>query len=96
VIYLLPWLCLVAVGYKSWVGVGNWLDLIAAGLAIVAIFFHYYLRLLSSKVYQIPLDYCWLGGVGGTIIAAMALVSVFKTETGWGWTWRGRKLKLPT
>jgi glycosyltransferase involved in cell wall biosynthesis len=96
VIYPLPWLCLVAVGYKSWVGVGNWLDLIAAGLAIVAIFFHYYLRLLSSKVSQIPLDYWWLGGVGGTIIAAMALVSVFKTETGWGWTWRGRKLKLPT
>lgn len=94
-IYPLPWLCLVAVGYKSWVGVGNWWDFIAAGLAVIAIFCHYYLRRLSSKVSQIPLDYWWLGGVGGTIIAAMALVSVFKTETGWGWTWRGRQLNLP-
>lgn len=95
IIYPLPWLCLMAVAYKSWLGVGNWLDLIAAGLAIVAISFHYYLRLLSSQVSQLSLDYWWLGSVGGTIIAAMALVSVFKTETGWGWTWRGRALKLP-
>ena len=96
IIYPLPWLCLVGVGYKSWLGVENGLDLIAAGLAIVAIFFHYYLRVLSSQVSQLSLDYWWLGSVGGTIIAAMALVSVFKTETGWGWTWRGRTLKLPT
>jgi cellulose synthase/poly-beta-1,6-N-acetylglucosamine synthase-like glycosyltransferase len=95
IIYPLPWLCLMAVGYKYLLGVGNWLDLIAAGLAIFAISFHYYLRLLSSQVSQLSLDYWWLGNVGGTIIAAMALVSVFKTETGWGWTWRGRKLKLP-
>lgn len=96
IIYPLPWLCLLAVAYKSLLGVGNGLDLIAAGLAIVAILFHYYLRVLSSKVSQLPLNYWWLGNVGGTIIAAMALVSVFKTETGWGWTWRGRALKLPT
>ncbi|MGC1396850.1 MAG: glycosyltransferase family 2 protein, partial [Coleofasciculaceae cyanobacterium] len=95
IIYPLPWLCLAGVAYKSWLGVGNGLDLVAAGLAIVAIFFHYYLRLLSSQVSQLSLDYWWLGSVGGTIIAAMALVSVFKTETGWGWTWRGRALKLP-
>ena len=96
IIYPLPWLCLLAVSYKSAVGIVSWLDLIAAGLAIVAIFFHYYLRVLSSQVSQLPLNYWWLGSVGGTIIAAMALVSVFKTETGWGWTWRGRTLKLPT
>lgn len=96
IIYPLPWLCLMAVGYKSWLGVGNGLDLVAAGLAMVAIFFHYYFRVLSSQVSQIPLNYWWLGSVGGTMIAAMALVSVFKTETGWGWTWRGRALKLPT
>jgi cellulose synthase/poly-beta-1,6-N-acetylglucosamine synthase-like glycosyltransferase len=95
IIYPLPWLCLMAVSYKSWVGIGNWLDLIAAGLAIVAIFYHYYLRVLSSKVSQIPVRFWWLGGIGGTMIAAMAMVSVFKTETGWGWTWRGRVLKLP-
>lgn len=96
IIYLLPWLCLLAVAYKFWLGVGNGLDLLAAGLAIVAIFCHYYLRFLSAKVSQLPLNYWWLGSVGGTLIAAMALVSVFKTETGWGWTWRGRTLKLPT
>lgn len=94
-IYPLPWFCLADIGYKSWAGVVNFWDLLALGLAVIAILCHYYLRLLSSKVSQIPLDYWWLGGIGGTIIAAMALVSVFKTETGWGWTWRGRQLKLP-
>ena len=96
IIYPLPWLCLLAVAYKFLVGVGGWLDLVAASLALVAIFFHYYLRILSAKVSQIPLNYWWLGSVGGTVIAAMAFVSIFKTETGWGWTWRGRALKLPT
>ena len=96
VIYPLPWLCLAAIGYKSLAGVVNFLDLLAAALAAIAIFFHYDLRRVSSRVSQIPTDYWWLGGVGGTIVAALALASVIKTETGWGWTWRGRSLKQPT
>ena len=38
------------------------------------------------------MDYWWLSGVGGIIVAALALTSIVKTETGWGWTWRGRSL----
>lgn len=94
-IYPLPWLCLVAVGYKSIAGIVNPLDLLAPGLAAIAIFFHYALRRVSSEVSQIPTSYWWLGGVGGTIVAALALASVIKTETGWGWTWRGRSLNPP-
>ena len=95
VIYPLPWLCLAAVGYKSFAGIVNSWDLLAASLAAIAIFFHYDLRRMSSGVSQIPTDYWWLSGVGGTTIGALALASVIKTETGWGWTWRGRALKLP-
>ncbi|MDP8964111.1 MAG: glycosyltransferase family 2 protein [Cyanobacteriota bacterium] len=95
VIYPLPWLCLAAVGYKSFTGIVNPWDLLAASLAASAIFFHYDLRRVSGGVSQIPTKYWWLGGIGGTIVAALALASVIKTETGWGWTWRGRALKLP-
>jgi hypothetical protein len=86
---------LAAVGYKSFTGMVNPWDLLAGSLAAIAIFFHYDLRRMSSGVSQIPTDYWWLSGVGGTIIGALALASVIKTETGWGWTWRGRALKLP-
>ena len=92
-IYPLPWLCLAAISYKSLTGAVNALDILAVGLAVNAIFFHYDLRRTSSEASQLPTDYWWLGGVGGTIIAVLALVSVIKTETGWGWTWRGRALK---
>jgi hypothetical protein len=81
---------LAAIGYKALAGVVNPVDLLAAGMAAIAIFFHYDLRRVSSKASQIATDYWWLGGVGGTIVAALALTSALKTETGWGWTWRGR------
>jgi hypothetical protein len=93
-IYPLPWLCLVAIGYKLSAGVANALDLLAAAVATIAIFFHYDLRRVSSEVSQILTSYWWLGGIGGTIVAALAVASVIKIETGWGWTWRGRSLKL--
>ncbi len=91
-IYSLPWFCLVAIGYKLLIGIANPLDILAAGVAAIAIFFHYDLRRVSSEVSQIPTSYWWLGGVGGTIVAALAVASVIKIETGWDWTWRGRDL----
>ncbi len=91
-IYPLPWLCLAAVGYKFLSGIVNFLDLLAAVLALSTIFFHYDLRRVSGEASQIPMDYWWLSGVGGIIVAALALTSIVKTETGWGWTWRGRSL----
>ena len=84
---------LFAIGYKLSAGVANPLDLLAAAVATIAIFFHYDLRRVSSEVSQIPTAYWWLGGIGGTIVAALAVASVIKIETGWGWTWRGRSLK---
>jgi cellulose synthase/poly-beta-1,6-N-acetylglucosamine synthase-like glycosyltransferase len=36
-----------------------------------------------------------LSGFGGLLVAAMAIASIIKTETGWGWTWRGRSLAKP-
>ncbi len=65
-------------------GVVNPLDLLAAGLAAIAIFFHYDLRRLSSKASQIPKDYWWLGGVGGTIVAVLALASAIDDRNGLG------------
>jgi glycosyltransferase involved in cell wall biosynthesis len=65
-------------------------------LSLVAVAQHYRLRQLGMKTAQLPSKYWWLTGVGGLMIAAIAIVSIIKTETGWGWTWRGRALKLPT
>jgi hypothetical protein len=44
---------------------------------------------------QLPTRYGWLRGLGGLLVAAIAIASIIKTETGWGWTWRGRPLALP-
>ena len=92
VIYPLPWLCLAALLSKYFLGTPSALDYLSVTLALVAIASHYYLRKLGGKESLTPPRYWWLGGVGGAIIAAMAIASIIKTETGWGWTWRGRSL----
>jgi hypothetical protein len=43
-----------------------------------------------------PVRYWGLRWLGGLLVAAIAIASIIKTETGWGWTWRGRSLALPT
>jgi cellulose synthase/poly-beta-1,6-N-acetylglucosamine synthase-like glycosyltransferase len=42
-----------------------------------------------------PVRYWGLSWLGGLLVAAIAIASIIKTETGWGWTWRGRSLALP-
>jgi hypothetical protein len=64
-------------------------------LALVAIGLQYDLRRSIERVTAMPPRYWWLTGVGGVLVAAIAIVSIIKTETGWGWTWRGRALQLP-
>jgi cellulose synthase/poly-beta-1,6-N-acetylglucosamine synthase-like glycosyltransferase len=54
----------------------------------------YTLRDLGAQISDCPTKYWWLGGLGGTLIAAIAIGSAIKTETGWGWTWRGRALQI--
>ncbi|MEO1396699.1 MAG: glycosyltransferase family 2 protein [Cyanobacteria bacterium J06634_5] len=89
-LFVVPWLGLV-------IGVmGMLLGAASAGvtllLASVAIALQLYMRYQSSFVVDQPLEYVWLGWLGGGIISAIALTSLVKTETGWGWTWRGRSL----
>ncbi|MEG4085603.1 glycosyltransferase family 2 protein [Microcoleus sp. POL10_C6] len=63
-------------------------------LVIIVIWQHYNLRRLGAEISECPTKYWWLGGLGGALVAAMAIGSAIKTETGWGWTWRGRTLQI--
>ena len=94
-VYSIPWLGLAVVLYKSFVGTLGLLDYLTVAIAGVGIILQYDLRRLGGKVSQTQPRYWWLSGVGGVLMAAIALASFIKTETGWGWTWRGRSLKLP-
>lgn len=93
--YLVPWLGLAVVLYHAARGALALVDLLLAGSAIAAILLHYDIRQSGSRVSAIPTTYWWLSGVGGALVAAIAIASIIKTETGWGWTWRGRSLQLP-
>ncbi|MEG4984307.1 glycosyltransferase family 2 protein [Microcoleus sp. BR0-C5] len=63
-------------------------------LSVIVIWQHYTLRRLGAEISECPTKYWWLGGFGGALVAAMAIGSAIKTETGWGWTWRGRALQI--
>ncbi|HBK99117.1 MAG TPA: glycosyl transferase family 2 [Microcoleaceae bacterium UBA10368] len=63
-------------------------------LAIIVIWQQYNLRRLGAQISDCSTKYWWLGGLGGTLVAAIAIASAIKTETGWGWTWRGRALQI--
>ncbi len=72
------------------------ITLLTICLAIIVIWQQYTLRDLGAQISDCPTKYWWLGGLGGTLIAAIAIGSAIKTETGWGWTWRGRALQIKT
>jgi glycosyltransferase involved in cell wall biosynthesis len=99
-IYSIPWISLMIIMSQSFTEGWPIINLLTICLALTTIFFHlttiffqYKLRVLSDKALACSLKYWWLSGVGGLLIAIMAIASVIKTETGWGWTWRGRSLK---
>ena len=87
-----PWLGLLLSVNAATAGI-SWLKLLAIALSLISISLHYWLRRDLQRLTGIPPRYWWLGGVGGIFVAAIALASIIKTETGWGWTWRGRSLK---
>lgn len=92
VIYPLPWLIL---GLSLWQGFAQgWTVLgnLTIGIGIVIITMQFYMRQLGGEITKIPTKYWWLGWWGGSLVGAIAIGSVIKTETGWGWTWRGRQL----
>jgi cellulose synthase/poly-beta-1,6-N-acetylglucosamine synthase-like glycosyltransferase len=88
-----PWLgLLLLLGTVVTSGV-SLLHGLAIALALASIALHYWLRCDVERLAAIPRRYWWLTGVGGVFVAAIAIASIIKTETGWGWTWRGRSLK---
>lgn len=91
-IYSIPWLGLVIGVGKSLLIGWKTLDLLAICLALSAISLQYNLRSLASEALHTPPKYWWLHGLGGLLVAIIAIASVIKTETRWGWTWRGRSL----
>ncbi len=68
-------------------------DLGLLALMLGALGLHYQMRQAIALALDSQTNYWWLQGLGGILVAGMAIASVLKTETGWGWTWRGRQLE---
>ncbi|HEY9654297.1 MAG TPA: glycosyltransferase family 2 protein [Crinalium sp.] len=94
-LYTAPWFGFIFVLCKAAIDTLTMVDVMTFGVALAAILLHYDIRRLGGNVSAIPTRYWWLTGVGGALVAAIAIASIIKTETGWGWTWRGRALQLP-
>lgn len=95
-VFSMPWLGLMA----SAIGLGVFGPSLIGGLSLAGaigatVALCWMRHVLAERTAQ-PLRYWWLGWVGGLLIAAIALVSIVKIETGWGWTWRGRSLATPS
>lgn len=95
VVYSLPWLGLAIALYQALTFPFNGFNYAAIGVAVIAILLQYNLRRIGSQASGSSTRYWWLSGMGGALVAAIAIGSIIKTETGWGWTWRGRVLQLP-
>jgi hypothetical protein len=65
---------------------------LALALALAGIGLQLVLRLWIRRQFQMPLNYWWLMGAGGLVVAAIGPVSVWRTLSGRGWTWKGRPL----
>ena len=91
-IFLVPWLGLIMGSYGLMTATPRTWELAILVGAAIALILQFRLRKLSAEAFQQPLRYWWLGWLGGLIVAAIAISSIIKTETGWGWTWRGRSL----
>lgn len=92
-IYCIPWLGVGVALYHLLQGASP-LHFLEVGLAGGAIRLQYRVRSLGAAALGTSSTYWWLQGVGGLLIAVMAIVSIIKAETGWGWTWRGRVLPI--
>jgi cellulose synthase/poly-beta-1,6-N-acetylglucosamine synthase-like glycosyltransferase len=93
-IYPIPWIALIVLTGRFF-GVGwSITDWISAGLAMTGLWQQYQMRRWGAMASHTGTRYWGLSGLGGFIVAAMAIASFIKTETGWGWTWRGRPLSI--
>ncbi len=91
-VFTVPWLSAAIALAESWQAPGRAFPLLV--LSGMAIALQYALRAIAAVRFQQPLRYVWLSWLGGLLVAAIAVVSIVKTETGWGWTWRGRSLAV--
>ncbi|WP_239112881.1 glycosyltransferase family 2 protein [Halomicronema sp. CCY15110] len=97
-------LSMLVVFTAPWLGLGLALVLISNGGSLIgiatvllgmgAIVRQYVYRRETAQRFRQPLRYFWLSWLSGLLVAAIAIGSIIKTETGWGWTWRGRPLKV--
>jgi glycosyltransferase involved in cell wall biosynthesis len=95
-IFLIPWVGVIIGAYElATVTPKTGWEMAILLLSLVAIALQFRLRKGSAEKFQQPLRYWWLGWLSGIVVAAIAITSIIKTETGWGWTWRGRSLALP-
>lgn len=84
-----PWL-LLGLGAISSLQEGTASPLLAPAAAGIGL--HLALRLWAQQRVLLPARHWWLAGLGGGLITAIALASIWKSTTGRGWTWRGRSL----
>ena len=95
-VFVVPWLGLLLSG-AALLSLG----LQKGGLFVLPLIGSLVLLIWESLIWRrqaiplaLPVRYWGLSWVGGLLVAAIAIASIIKTETGWGWTWRGRSLAL--
>ena len=106
-VFTLPWLSVGLTITNLWRAIGgfdthllavNQAQVLGLGLlviiSIILLIPQWQIRQRVEKIMNLSASYWWLSGIGGLVIAGIAIASWVKTETGWGWTWRGRSLKL--
>ncbi len=93
-IYTIPWISLIIAIFQC-LQAFTTLHYLEFGLAVLTILLQYWIRQTGAQALGSSTKYWWLQGIGGLLVAVLAIASIIKTETGWGWTWRGRKLTLP-
>jgi glycosyltransferase involved in cell wall biosynthesis len=96
-VFVVPWLGIVLSGVAFFtLGLQEGkLFLIPFLSALVLLLWESIVWRQQAVLLELPVRYRLLRWLGGLLVAAIAIASIIKTETGWGWTWRGRSLALP-
>jgi cellulose synthase/poly-beta-1,6-N-acetylglucosamine synthase-like glycosyltransferase len=96
-VFVVPWFGIVLSGVvllDLGLPEGGWFLIPSIG-ALILLIWESLLWRRQAIVLALPVRYWGLSWLGGLLVAAIAIASIIKTETGWGWTWRGRSLALP-
>jgi cellulose synthase/poly-beta-1,6-N-acetylglucosamine synthase-like glycosyltransferase len=95
-VFVMPWLGIIVSGVAFFtLGLPEGkLFLIPFLSALALLLWESILWRQQAILLELPVRYGLLRWLGGLLVAAIAIASIIKTETGWGWTWRGRSLAL--